>query len=118
LLRDYLRVLPPRIRVKVAAARDLEEGLELDTLLASELGLAEALARADESWDRLEGALERFGRDYPSAVPEPAILELPKESVMRLAEELSIRGADLFSGRLVLRIGGRNYALSVEPQCG
>ncbi len=115
---DYLRVLPDRVRLKVAAAQDLEAAAELDPELLEELGLAEALRRAYESWGRHAGAIERFGRDFPSVVPEPAVAELPKESVRLLAERLSRHGLDLFSDSLVVLVGGRKYALAVELECG
>jgi hypothetical protein len=115
---DYLRALPDRVRLKVAAAQDLEAALELDLEMLEELGLSEALRRAYESWSRRAGAIKRFGRDVPSAVPEPAVVELPKESVRMLAERLSRHGLDLFSDSLVVLVGGRKYALAVELECG
>ncbi len=114
----YLASLPERVRVKIGLAPDLSPKTELSWEEVRLYGLEPAVEDAIRKGQRSVDALSRFGREFSTAVPEPAVAFLPRDVVASLASLLASRGLETFNESVVVRIGDHIFTISIEFECG
>lgn len=117
-MNRYLEQLPEVVRVKLAYAPDLTPILRLSLEEASGFGLIEAVEEAVKKGQERLDALRRFGREFLSAVPDPAVTLVPKGKIISLVRFLESRGVNPFNDPLILRINDAVLTLSIEFECG
>ncbi len=117
-MSNYLEQLPEMVRVKLGYAPDLTPILELSLKEVSGCGLLEAVEEAVKKGQERLDALERFGREFLSAVPEPVVALVPKGRIVSLVRLLESRGVNPFNDPLILRLGDMVLTLSIEFECG
>lgn len=114
----YLDSLPERVRVKIGLAPDLTPKAEMTWRDICLYGIRDAVEEAVRRGQKNVESLQRFGREYPTAVPEPAVAELSKDELTGLASLLASRGLNIFNENVVIRVGDLKFTLSVEFECG
>ncbi len=114
----YLEQLPEMVRVKLGYAPDLTPILELSLEEVGGYGLLEAVGEAVKKGQERLDALNRFGREFLSAVPEPVVTLVPRDRIVSLVKLLESKGVNPFNDPIILRIGDTVLTLSIEFECG
>ncbi len=110
----FMRMLPPRLRVKVVRIMD-DPGAHEWRPPGSLQEVSEAFKEADKLYEeqarKMNGLSIKFRDEYEWARPPPAITEITPEKLALLPAREPGRPAKI-------RYHGKTYVMVVEPPCG